>query len=426
MEPILFLVHRIPFPPNKGDKIRAYHLLRYLAGRYRVHLGTFVDQPDDRVYVADVESLTAGCHVASLNRALAKLRSLSGLVTGKALSLPYYRDSALRRWVESTVRKQGIRKAVVFSSVMAQYTQGIADLRVVADFCDVDSAKWAEYSDRRRWPWSWIYRREGRRLLAFERAVASEAAACVLVTAPEVELFTRLAPECASKLHVIGNGVDTTFFRPDPLLESPFLPDEAAVVFTGAMDYWPNVDAVTWFARDVLPVVAARRPDVRFYIVGMNPTPAVAALASDRRVVVTGKVADVRPYLQHARVVVAPLRLARGVQNKVLEALAMARPVVATASCVAPLTEAAQSAVLTAEDSSAFARSVIEKLSDTERSLGDRARLAVLASYSWEANLSRFGHLLDESSHCAKADPGRTIASDGELSEHLVGGDLPA
>ena len=424
MEPILFLVHRIPFPPNKGDKIRAYHLLRYLAARYRVFLGTFVDHPDDRAYIPDVSKLVEQCHVATLHPTFARMRSLTGLLSGEALSLPYYRDAGLRRWVESTVRAQGIGKAVIFSSVMAQYLQPIPGLRVVADFCDVDSAKWTEYATRHRWPASWIYRREGKALLAFERTAAASAHACVLVTAAEAELFARLAPECAPRVRAIGNGVDAERFAPDPSLQSPFPAGEAAIVFTGAMDYWPNIDAVTWFAREVLPAVVAQRPDVRFYIVGMNPTPAVSALASDPHVRVTGKVPDVRPYLQHATVVVAPLRVARGVQNKVLEAMAMEQTVVATASCVAPLSEKARRAVVTADDAAGIAARVLDRLSRVGAAQGRRARQAVLEDYSWEANLGALDELL-ESPAGAQVEPKSIPARAAEIGAGWVGGDLP-
>ena len=188
----------------------------------------------------------------------------------------------------------------------------------------MDSAKWSQYANSRSWPLSAIFKREGARLLAFERAVANGTEASVFVTPAEAQLFRTLAPECSTRVHHAQNGVDTDYFSPAHELPNPFATDEDAIVFTGAMDYWPNVDAVTWFARDVLPTIATQRPRARFYIVGIAPTPAVQALAQDPRVVVTGRVPDVRPYLKHARVVVAPLRVARGIQNKVLEAMAMA------------------------------------------------------------------------------------------------------
>ena len=173
MEPLLLLVHRIPFPPNKGDKVRSFHLLEFLATRYKVHLGTFVDSPDDLVHVPRLQEYCATSKVVRIRPALARIRSLAGLWTGEALTLRYYRDAALAKWVRATVREHQITKAVVFSSAMAPYVLDLAQLRVVVDFVDVDSAKWSQYANSRSWPLSAIFKREGARLLAFERAVAN-------------------------------------------------------------------------------------------------------------------------------------------------------------------------------------------------------------------------------------------------------------
>lgn len=176
MANVLYLVHRLPYPPNKGDKVRSYHLLKHLASLHRVHLGTFIDDPQDRTHVAVVEQMTAGLHVVDLHPAAAKLKSLQGLARGEALSLPYYADRSMRRWVERVVRDEQIDAIVVFSSAMAQYVQKQLEAAdgpvVLIDFVDVDSAKWAHYAARHRWPLSWLYRRESRQLLAFERRVA--------------------------------------------------------------------------------------------------------------------------------------------------------------------------------------------------------------------------------------------------------------
>src|SRR5436309_2715290 len=269
MEPILFLVHRSPFPPDKGDKVRSYHLLKFLASRYRVHLGAFVDDPADLAFVPRLGEFCESYKVARIHPTLARLRSLPGFWSGKPLTLGYYHDASLMRWVRATVRQQHIKKAVVFCSAMAQYVSGIAGLRVVVDFVDIDSEKWRLYGQYRSWPISAIFKREADHLLEYERAVARGAAASVFVTANEAALFRRLAPECASRVCHAQNGVDTQFFSPQVEFSSPYQPDEQAIVFTGAMDYWPNVDAVCWFAREVLPLIAADRPRAKFYIVGM-------------------------------------------------------------------------------------------------------------------------------------------------------------
>jgi sugar transferase (PEP-CTERM/EpsH1 system associated) len=392
MEPLLYLVHRMPFPPNKGDKIRSYHLLRHLAERYAVHLGTFVDRPEDLAHVPQLEAHCASLHVETLDPRAARLRSVSGFLTGEALTLPYYRNSALRSWVRRVVAQQGIRKAVVFSGAMEQYVTGL-DLRVVLDFVDVDSAKWSEYAKRQTWPSSFVYQREARRLLSFERDAARRSAACVFVTEPEAELFGRLAPECRGRLHVIEMGVNTDYFAPHVERVSPFEAGEVPIVFTGAMDYWPNIDAVTWFALEVMPQIVSARPDARFYIVGMNPAPAVETLGSRPEVVVTGTVHDVRPYLQHAAAVVAPLRVARGMQSKVLEAMAMARPVVVSPAASTGVRGESGDEFEIAESPEEFARKVLVVLErGCDKEMGRRARARIVSDYSWDRATSCMVH----------------------------------
>ena len=396
MEPILFLVHRIPFPPNKGDKVRSFHLLEFLAQRYAVHLGTFVDSPDDVVHVPRLQEYCASFKAAELRPAFARIRSLAGLWTGEALTLRYYRNNVLAEWVQSVVAEQRITKAVVFSSAMVPYTANLTGVRVVVDFVDVDSAKWSQYAQSRPWPLSAIFRREGAQLLAFERAVAGSSEASVFVTPAEAQLFRTLAPECAARISYAQNGVDTGYFSPEHELLNPFPPDEEAIVFTGAMDYWPNIDAVSWFAQEALPAIVAQRPRARFYIVGGEPAPVVRALAREGQIVVTGRVPDVRPYLKHARVVVAPLRVARGIQNKVLEAMAMARPVVVSAAAAGALSGEPATDFDVASDAPDFVGKTIA-LMDGERGaiLGRAARQRVLADYDWTTNLTPFATMLE-------------------------------
>jgi polysaccharide biosynthesis protein PslH len=397
VESILYLTHRIPFPPNKGDKVRSFNLLRFLCKRYRVHLGTFVDDPADLAYVPEIEKMCASINAITLRPMLARLRSAVGVLTGEALTLPYYRNAALAQWIERTIHEHAISKAIVFSSAMAQYVLGHRELRVVVDFVDVDSAKWDQYGRSRSWPLSTIYGREGRRLLAFERVVAARAQASVFVTEAEANLFCSLAPECARTVHYAQNGVDTDYFAPDPKRVSPFAPNEDAIVFTGAMDYWPNIDAVTWFASEVMPRIVARRPSARFYVVGMQPAPAVMALDRDPGITVTGLVPDTRPYLQHAGVVVAPLRVARGIQNKVLEGMAMGRPVVVSAGAAEGILAANGIDFEVALDAEEFADKSLALMDDESRSrrMGEAARARVIAAYSWSANLLPFASLVE-------------------------------
>lgn len=396
MANILYLAHRLPYPPNKGDKVRSYHLLKHLAARHRVFLGTFIDDPDDERHLDTVRRYCADMYAARLTPRLAKMRSLRGLLTGEALTLPYYRDAGLQAWVDRTCRAVAIDAVVIFSSAMAQYVAQQGRVPTLVDFVDVDSAKWTQYAPAHRWPMSWLYRREGARLLTFERAVAMRSAQGFFVTENERDMFRRLAPECAARVGAIGNGVDAEHFSPSAACASPYAEGEIPVVFTGAMDYWPNIDAVVWFATEVLPTLRARRPALRFWIVGRSPSAEVRALAGEG-VSVTGTVADVRPYLQHAAVVVAPLRVARGIQNKILEAMAMARPVVASAGCAGAIDAVLGDELLSAESADDFVAAVDNLLKDAQRAsaMGARARRRVLERYSWEAHLAGIDRYLD-------------------------------
>ena len=398
MSNLLYLVHRLPYPPNKGDKVRSFHLLKHLAARHRVFLGTFIDDPQDEAYVDKLPEFCADLHIARISPRTAKIRSLSGLLSNEALTLPYYRNAGLKAWIERTLREEKIDAAVIFSSAMAQYVQGMPELRTLVDFVDVDSAKWTQYAPNHRWPMSWLYRREGERLLAFERAVAQQATHSFFVTENETELFCRSAPECKGRVDAMCNGVNAEFFSPEHALATPFKAGELPLVFTGAMDYWPNIDAVTWFVTEILPLLLQRHPESKFYIVGRSPTPAVLALASEH-VVVTGTVDDVRPYLQHAAVVVAPLRLARGIQNKVLEAMAMGVPVVASQECAGPVDAVPERDFLTAGSVDDYVRQIEALLQSPDRSaaMGQAARQQVLARYSWDAHLSKIDRYLDAS-----------------------------
>ena len=261
--------------------------------------------------------------------------------------------------------------------------------REIIDFVDVDSAKWTQYAQTHGGPKAWIYGREGRRLLDFERRAALAATRGFFVTGNETELFRRLARDCRDRVEPMCNGVDPDFFRPDATVPSPYGADELALVFTGAMDYHPNEDAAAWFAQEVMPLLKQRNPSVRFHVVGRAPTPAVQALASDS-IAVSGTVPDVRPYLQHAAVVVAPLRIARGIQNKILEAMAMGRPVVASTECAGPIAARVGDELLVATTAEQFVAQIERLLAnpDDGARVGAAARQRVVDDYSWQAHLS--------------------------------------
>ena len=385
----------MPYPPNKGDKIRSYHLLKHLAQRYRVHLGTFIDDADDWQHVDTVRQLCGETHFASLNPGLAKLRSLRALAMNRPLTLDYYRDAGLQAWAATVMREQPIKRVLVFSSAMAQYAIQARQARRVIDFVDIDSDKWSQYAEKKLWPMSWIYRREGRQLLRYERQVAQDFDASLFVSEAEAALFKQLAPESAGKVGFFSNGVDTDYFSPNHPYHNPYAADEAVMVFTGAMDYWPNIDAVQWFAQEILPLVRAGNPAACFYIVGSRPTEQVHALAKLPGVRVTGTVPDVRPYIAHAGVSVAPLRIARGIQNKVLEAMSMAKSVVVSPQALEGIEAEPGRELMLAADAAQFVSVLSALLAQPNDMLGHAARKQVEARYGWASNLARVDSLLD-------------------------------
>jgi sugar transferase (PEP-CTERM/EpsH1 system associated) len=391
MSELLFLAHRIPYPPDKGDKIRSYHLLKALAADHTVHLGTFVDDPADWVHVAAVQRLCKGetC-IRPLNATFARLRGVGGFLSGQPLTLAYYRDMVLRRWVRELSARRPLIGAFAFSACMAPYALHITlgpDTARVLDLCDVDSDKWRQYAASHGQPMKMIYAREARTLSAAEADYVRDFDSTLVIAEPEARLLRERIGEHSDRIRVVGNGVDTGYFDPRREYERPFPADARAIVFTGAMDYHANVDGVRWFARDVLPAIRNALPDALFAIVGSNPSADVRALSEVRGVVVTGRVPDVRPYLAHAAAVVAPLRLARGVQNKVLEALAMARPVVATPNAVQGIPSALEAGVLVTADPSAMSAAVIRCLSAGHADTQGRG--FVIEHYSWPQRLRK-------------------------------------
>ena len=383
MNDLLFLAHRLPYPPNKGDKIRSFHWLAHLARRYRVYLGAFVDDPNDFQYEAEVAKYCEDYCIRPLGRVGRLVGTASAYFRGQPLTLGYYADSRLQAWIDAVVSKKGIRRAFVFSAAMAQFVETSGQCSIVTDLVDVDSEKWRQYSTRRSWPLSYLLAREARKLLEYERETAKRSARVLFVTSREARLFTELAPETAGNVHVVENGVDVEYFSPDRVYVDPYSTGARVLVFTGAMDYWANVDAVSWFVSEILPQVRARVHGAEFWIVGARPTRVVRNLAAAPGVHVTGTVPDVRPYLQHARAAVIPLRVARGIQNKVLEAFALGRPVVATSAALDALELPAALDDFRADEPVAFAQKCVGLLG-APRAMRSDARAFVLGRYRWD------------------------------------------
>lgn len=401
MNELLFLAHRIPYPPDKGDKIRSWNFLRHLARTYRVHLGCFVDEPRDWQFEGHLRGVCGECYFADLNVRAARLRSLSGLSRGLPLTLPYYFDRKLAVWVQELLARRPIATVFVYCSAMAQYVMNEFDhpRRSVIDLVDLDSQKWLEYAQQCSGMRRWLFKREARLLSDIEYKVAAKFDATLLATTAEAEQFARLAPAIQQRIYTVRNGVDCEYFSPERRFDNPFPPSRVPIVFTGAMDYRPNVDAIRYFASEIFPTIRNRVANALLVVVGSNPPPQIMGLADGQHIVVTGRVADVRPYTSHACVIIAPLRMARGIQNKVLEGMAMAKPVVASPQAIVGIEAQVGQDLLVADNAAGFAKAVCEAVTDGRgRQIGTNARHRVMSDYAWSASVQQLERILVEGS----------------------------
>jgi len=380
---IFFVCQRVPYPPDRGDKIITFHEVRHLSKSHEVHVFCLADGEEDLANVPALRGYAASVTAIPVTAAKSRLRSLGALIAGRPLSVAAYDEAMLH---DAIIRKYDEARPdliIVFSGNVAQYAEHFAGVPRIMQFHDLDSQKWAQYAKWSRIPLKWIYRIEADRLLAYERSIARRFSHALVCTAAEQRDFERLFPGIAVSL--VGNGVDLDYFRSARKQKSP-----GALVFTGVMDYFPNVDAVLWFCDRILPAVQAQIPEATLTICGNRPNAAVSRLAERKGVTVTGWVPDTRPYLDTAEVFVAPLRLARGVQNKVLEALAMGLPCVASHPAWRGTVVPKGAGILVTDDATEFADLVVRLLNDPvlRAELSGKARAAVEAEYHWEQQMA--------------------------------------
>lgn len=396
MGEILFLTHRVPWPPDRGDKIRAHHLLRALLDLAPVHLGCFAETPEEAAAAHPLKARLASVTIAPRTKPQWRAGA-EALLSGKPVSLTAFASNALAASVQQLLAERPISHIVAFSGQMAQFVPLNWAGHFLMDLVDVDSAKFAAYAAASHGPMAWVHAREARLLSAYERQIAARCNQLTLVSAAEAALLRAALPSAlAGKVSALENGIDTAFYDPDAVIPVPNPGKGPLLVFTGQMDYRPNVEAVVSFAKESLPLIAQRFAGATFAIVGRQPAPAVTALTQSPSIIVTGAVADVRGWLAAADVIVAPLRTARGVQNKVLEAMAMARPVVASHAAAEGIDARDGEHFLVAASPQEEAASILRLLDDPARrqSIGAAARQHMLARYGWAAQLSRLPELL--------------------------------
>ena len=420
----LLLCHRLPFPPNKGDKIRSHALLRHLAARGVVHLACFIDAAEDLDYREEVCRLAGGkCLFVPTAGTTKGLSAARALLLGEPMTTAYFGSQKVSRWLRALVASEQLANVVVFGSAMAPYVLGDKNLarRALFDMVDVDSDKWRQYAAVSTALPRWIYAREAAAIFKLERTAAQAFGRTLLVSPFEADTFRQLAPESASKVSALGNGVDLDFFSSAPRA-SPFTSGERAIVMTGRMDYRPNVDGAAWFAQQVAPRLFAKVPSAHVYFVGSSPPWALRRL-NGAKITVTGAVDDIRPYIQAADVVVAPLLIARGVQNKVLEAMAMGKAVVATHEATRALDVESGVHLWIENDPARFALAVEQALEGSQRqAVMANARSYVEQNHDWGRIFVALDRMLADLAHGARR-AGEVAANDsGEAGLALKSG----
>lgn len=397
---VLFLSHRIPFPPDRGDKIRSHHVLRRIAELAPVHVATLGDDARDMAEQPTLAALAASHCLVRRGKPL-PLAGAEAVLRGKPVSLTAFFDPRLAHYVETVLRERPIDTIYVFSGQMGQYVPAAFKGRVICDFVDVDSAKFAAYAQQAAGPRRWLHAREARLLAAEEARLAQRSDAALLISDEEAALFrASLAPgdPARGKVGVLRNGIDAAAFDPDSVLPEPRLLGCAGprLIFTGQMDYAPNVAAALRVAERLLPGIRARYPEATFHVVGRNPAPALMAHHGRNGCYVWGEVDDIRTWLSGADLALVPLEIARGVQNKVLEAMAMTLPAVLTPAAATGIGAAAGRHFEAADADEALIGTVCALLADPvrSRSLGVEARRFVIEELSWPAVLAPLAGLL--------------------------------
>jgi sugar transferase (PEP-CTERM/EpsH1 system associated) len=358
---ILFLVHRVPYPPNKGDKIRALWELKSLAQEHEIDLFCFYDHEEDRSSIDELRSYCHDCYAEPLSWWSSRWRALVAAARRRPFSLAYFYSRTMARRIKQALASRDYDLVLVFSSSMAQYVEAEAAIPRVIDMVDVDSAKWTDYARTASPLVRWLWRQEGRLLAEYECRVANGFSQTLLCTDAEAALLRHAAPQ--APISVLRHMVDTNYFDPAKAeLPEDLLRWQPYVVFSGSMDYAPNVEAVQWFYDHALPLMRRRMPEIKFVIAGRNPAKEVLELGKDPAVLVTGSVSDVRPYLRGAAVAVAPMQLARGVQNKILESMSMGLPVAASSKAAVAFPREVAELILVEDDAATLANQLVNMI----------------------------------------------------------------
>jgi sugar transferase (PEP-CTERM/EpsH1 system associated) len=410
---VLYVCHRFPYPPNRGGKIRPFHMIRHLAQRHDVTVASLARDRAEEEAAHGIAPHCARYLVERVPAVVAWTRMAALLPTRTPASMAYFRSSRLARRIEHVLRERPFDLVFVHCSSVAQYVEDVGGISKILDFGDMDSQKWLAYADAMPFPLSLGYRLEGKKLERAEQRLARKFDLCTVTTAAEKDTLDHLAP--GARTAWFPNGVAFDYFKPAP---DSWEPDH--IGFLGRMDYYPNREAMTHFCRDVFPLVRKRRPGARLTIVGADPAADVRRLARLPGVAVTGSVKDVRTYLYRFALTVAPLRIARGTQNKILESLAVGVPVVSSPLAARGVDATPGEHLLTADSPDTFAEAVVRVLDDPaeRRRLGQAGRERMLSNHSWEAALRRMDGYIEDCFAASKERPGSSgVPASANLKE---------
>lgn len=390
---VLHLVHRMPYPPDKGDRIRSFHTLQFLACRCDLSLATLADEPVTKEAESVLQDLCVNVSIQPISKWKRWPTALLSMLRGQTITAGAFHSKPLQRAVHQWHQQSPFDFCLASASSMIPYLRRspLKDVPAIVDLVDVDSQKWFDYAEASRGPKRWLYQTEGKQLRRIESQLPSWTHGILLTTQREVDLYESYAGTGTAT--VMENGVDFEKFAPVPLSE------ERSCAFVGAMDYRPNVDGMLWFSEKVWPRLKEREPDAKLYIVGRNPTPEIAALSKRAGIEVTGTVPDVRPYVERAGIIIVPLHIARGVQNKVLEALAMSKAVIGTPTCLGGLSTIIGQDLLAATEVEEWLTAIQQLWNNPQQreQLGRSGRAYVETHHSWESCLQPLETLIAQS-----------------------------
>jgi sugar transferase (PEP-CTERM/EpsH1 system associated) len=386
---ILYVCHRLPFPPTRGGKIRPFNTIRHLSRTHDVTVASLAHSVAETIAGHGLAEHCGARIVERTYPVTRGLRAVARLPTAVPSTMGYFHAPRLARRIRNACATGGFDLIMVHSSSMAPYVLPATGTPKILDFGDMDSQKWLAYARFKPFPVSWGYYIEGRKLQRAETRLAAAFDVSTCTTRAELETLASFGT--ARHLDWFPNGVDTEYFRSNG---AAFDPD--TICFTGLMNYFPNEQSVLEFCRDTLPLVRAEHPAVRLKIVGADPAPRIRALARIPGVTVTGTVPDIRPHLGSAALSVAPLRIARGTQNKMLESMAMGVPVVATSLAARGVDAVPGEHLLTADRPRECADAILRLLRDRayRDSLARAARARVESHHDWAASMRKLDAII--------------------------------